>query len=192
MNNEPNMPNTDTPHADVPQAPHRPAPPRMPRKTMKAFGLLIMAAVVILVGGILLFATMRDDNQGSQSTTTGQRTEDKWYAVFLTNGQVYFGHLPKVEAEQLELNNIYYLQVEQRLQPPENQQQTQQPNVSLVKLGRSELHCPVDKMTINRDQVLFWEELKTESKVVQAITEYLKTDDATKACYEGLNQQQNQ
>ncbi len=190
MDNEPDMPTVNQSNSSEPSPQHhRPLPPPVRRRSVGSLGLLLVAAVVLLVGGILLFSMMKNNEDSSTGTTTSQKTTDKWFAVFLTNGQVYFGHLPTVEADQLQLANIYYLQVQERVQPPASQQQTEQPGVSLVKLGRSELHCPVDKMTINRDQVLFWEELKPESKVVQAINEYLKTDDSTKACYEGLNQQ---
>lgn len=44
-------------------------------------------------------------------------------------------------------------------------------NFSLVKLG-NELHGPEDKMSINLSQVLFVEDLKVDSKVVEAIRAY--------------------
>ena len=44
----------------------------------------------------------------------------------------------------------------------------QQPEFTLIKLG-GELHGPKDQMTINRNQILFIEELKADSKVVTAI-----------------------
>ena len=44
-------------------------------------------------------------------------------------------------------------------------------SVSLVKLG-DELHGPADKMEINRDQILFIEDLKPNSQVVMAIKNY--------------------
>jgi hypothetical protein len=36
----------------------------------------------------------------------------------------------------------------------------------------SELHGPEDKMSVSSEQVLFWENLKNDSKVVQAIHKY--------------------
>ena len=51
----------------------------------------------------------------------------------------------------------------------------QQPNAKqqlvLIKFG-TELHGPMDRMTINRDHILFWEDLKPDSTVVRSITQY--------------------
>lgn len=91
----------------------------------------------------------------------------KWQAVFLSNGQVYFGHLNPSFGKYVKLSNIYYLQVTQQLQPPGQQPV---PDIRLVKLG-GELHGPEDTMYILRDQILFWEYLKADSRVVQGITQ---------------------
>ncbi len=79
------------------------------------------------------------------------------------------------------LKDIYYLQV---TTPPTadgsqlNQQQAaQQQQLSLVKLGE-ELHGPVDEMKINRDQVLFYEDIKEDGRVMTAIREYQKNPPA--------------
>jgi hypothetical protein len=88
----------------------------------------------------------------------------KWQAVFLTNGQVYFGHMRPSVGNYVKLTNIYYLQVTQQLQPAG---QTV-PDIRLVKLG-GELHGPEDAMYIMREQILFWENLKEDSRVVQGI-----------------------
>jgi len=92
----------------------------------------------------------------------------KWQAVFLTNGQVYFGHLNPYFGSYAKLTNIYYLQVTQQLQPPDQPV----PDIRLVKLG-GELHGPEDVMYIMRDQILFWEYLRDDSRVVQGITQLL-------------------
>jgi len=88
----------------------------------------------------------------------------RWQAVFLSNGQVYFGHLKPSFGSYVKLTDIYYLQVTQQLQPAG---QTV-PDIRLVKLG-GELHGPEDSMYVMRDQILFWEYLKDDSRVVQGI-----------------------
>lgn len=100
-------------------------------------------------------------------------------AVFLTNGQVYFGYVAGKRGDYLVLRDIYYLQVQQSLQPPKDQQ-NQQPQISLVKLG-NELHGPEDEMLISDQQILFRERMKKESKVNDAITEYIKNGGKTAA-----------
>jgi hypothetical protein len=96
----------------------------------------------------------------------------QYQAVFLTNGQVYFGKVSSVNSDYVQLSDIYYLQVQQSVQPDDKSKAaTDQSQVSLAKLG-SELHGPEDAMHISRQQVLFWENLKNDGKVVQAINSY--------------------
>lgn len=99
---------------------------------------------------------------------------DKDYqAVFLSNGQVYFGMVTKSNKAEVVLKDIYYLQVTRPLQQTQEGQEQANPQgeLSLVKLG-NELHGPTDAMHINRDQILFIEDLKDDSNVSQAITNY--------------------
>ncbi|MDO8430089.1 MAG: hypothetical protein Q7S73_01865 [bacterium] len=96
----------------------------------------------------------------------GQSSADTYQAVFLTNNQVYFGKLSDKDDQYPVLTDIYYLRVTQPLQPSQPN-----PNVNLVKLG-DELHGPADRMEINRDQILFIEDLKPDSQVVRAINDY--------------------
>jgi len=102
----------------------------------------------------------------------------KHQAVFLTNGQVYFGKLGSHDEEYVELTDIFYLQVVPVLQQKEGeeennqqQEQQQQTELSLVKLG-NELHGPLDRMMINKDQIMFIEDMKDSSKVTEAIKKY--------------------
>lgn len=99
---------------------------------------------------------------------------DKDYqAVFLSNGQVYFGRIAKQNKSEVVLEEIYYLQVTRPLQQTQEGQEQANPQgeLSLVKLG-NELHGPTDAMHVNREQILFIEDLKDDSNVSQAITNY--------------------
>ena len=95
-------------------------------------------------------------------------------AVFLTNQQVYFGNITSINNRYLTLNNVYYLTTNQQVQPTSGTSSTSSnanSQVSLVKLG-CELHAPQDRMTINRDQVTFWENLKDSGQVATAVKQY--------------------
>ena len=96
-----------------------------------------------------------------------------YQAVFLTNGQVYFGKVRKVTRENLILTDIYYLQVVQPLQQkePSEAQQNKEPALNLVKMG-SEIHGPTDKMIIPKSNVVFWEDIKSDGTVAKAIDEF--------------------
>lgn len=112
----------------------------------------------LLLGGVLYSTRPKADTGAYQ-------------AVFLTNGQVYFGHLSNPGGHNPVLRDIYYLQSQPSNPQNTSSSQNQQSQLSLVKLG-NELHGPQDKMVIKSDQILFWENLKDSSKVVQAIHQY--------------------
>jgi hypothetical protein len=92
-----------------------------------------------------------------------------YQAVFLTNDQVYFGKLSKADSQYPVLRDVYYLQVSQGLQP--KGQDAPSTNINLVKLG-GELHGPQDEMVINRNHILFYENLKSDSQIVTAIQQF--------------------
>lgn len=128
----------------------------------------ILAVLLILVS---LAALSWFVSKGVAMFTADAGVKGKQYqAVFLTNGQVYFGKVSKVDSSYVKLSDIYYLQVQQQVQPQDKNAQ-QQPQVSLAKLG-GELHGPEDSMYISRSQVLFWENLKDDGKVTKAIKDY--------------------
>lgn len=127
-----------------------------------------ISAVVLIcffLVGIWFTASRFFDFGGTRNFPTPD--EGKWQAVFLTNGQVYFGHLVVVSREYITLNDVFYIQ--QGTQPQTGSVlPTSQPNINLVKLG-GELHGPEDKMYVPKDRILFWENLRTDSQVVQTI-----------------------
>lgn len=96
-----------------------------------------------------------------------ERGRDGIYAVFLTNNQVYFGHIARDGRKTLLLTNIYYIQ-------PKDQNQPEATDISLLKLG-NEVHGPEDQMEINREHVLFVEKLKPDGRVAKAIASYTPT-----------------
>ncbi len=97
----------------------------------------------------------------------------EYQAVFLSNGQVYFGNLNRKPFAYPVLTDVYYLILRRPLQQQtaEGQEQQQETNYTLVKLGK-EMHGPQDKMLINPKHILFVEDLKADGKVVQAIQQY--------------------
>jgi hypothetical protein len=131
--------------------------------------VIAIICILIILAGLGFFLL-----KATSSSTEQAIKHDGYQAVFLTNNQVYFGHLTQTDQKYLVMKNVYYLQVQQSVQPQKDDataNQTQQ--ASLSKLG-SEVHGPEDTMYISRDQVLFWENLKDDSQVVKAIKEQQK------------------
>ncbi len=129
-------------------------------KKKSGFSWLLLVIIVIALLGVLWIL---GKNLGYLGTSTGS---SEYQAVFLSNNQVYFGKIASSGGKYAKLTDIFYLQVAQALQPSQPNSQ-----VNLVKLG-DELHGPADVMEINRDHILFIEDLKPESQVVKAIEQY--------------------
>jgi len=135
----------------------------------KAGALFILIATSILVLALILgLVFFKKDSVNKESALI---ETNQYQAVFLDSqdGQVYFGRLGVYNDDTYVLTDIYYVRVENPIQPDGGQ--AQQANISLAKLG-NELHAPKDFMYINKSQVLYWENLSSEGQVVTAITNY--------------------
>lgn len=164
--------------------------PAIKNKKDSKSGLLVLILVgIILLAAILFYldSSGKINLFGSKNAQISATGSDDWQAVFLTNGQVYFGQLKNIDSSYPKLTNIYYLQVQEvPIQPAEPateeagvqpaQQTTQQ--MILVKFG-TELHRPQDEMFINKDHIMFYENMQAESQVIKAINDYLNSQ-ATK------------
>lgn len=160
------------------QQPNTEAQDTKTQKPKSSYKWLLVGAVVLVVlaaaGAVWAHGRHKPYNENKNVNP------NEYQAVFLTNGQVYFGHLGDLNNKYVTINDIYYLQVQQgqasndgkSLQNASGNTDTNA-QVSLAKLG-SELHGPEDKMYIASDQVLFWENLKDGGKVAQAIDAYQK------------------
>lgn len=125
-------------------------------KLIRIFQASLLVAGTILIVAVLLSVSTAKNNSGDENlyVDTG-----KYQAVFLNGGQVYFGKIIALNNKHLALSDIYYLQVIEKVQPGEKNPQN---NFTLTKLG-CELHRPQDVMVINKEQVIFWENLKDEA-----------------------------
>ena len=82
----------------------------------------------------------------------------KYQAIFLTNGQTYFGRYLDRLGPYVKLDNAFYIQQQAA------QQEGQQGDLKLVRRG-SELHEPDAEMLIPKDAILFIEDLRPDSQV---------------------------
>lgn len=158
----------------APQRAHQPAAAPAPAPASKktkgnqpsfASKMLVVMLIVVSVLVVIVLAVATFNRTSASNSIKS----DQYQAVFLDNGQVYFGKLANLNGTYVELTDIYYLQVDQQVQP--DQDATPQQQISLAKLG-NELHGPEDVMYINPDKVVFWENLKTDGQVTTAIVEY--------------------
>ena len=121
---------------------------------------IIMAAclviLVVLVGAMAVLSVIKWQKYDRYDQKDFINSSS-YQAIFLTNDQIYFGRLNNINSDYLLLSDTYYVKV------------NEEGNGQIIKLGFVEPHGPEDKMIINKDQVLFWENLKPSSQVIETI-----------------------
>jgi len=147
-------------------------------KWLRVIWVALLFGATFLVAGVALLLYFGGPKESNFIDNKKQQ------AVFLTNGQVYFGKVGAVTKDYLTLSNIYYLNVNQQVQPNQKDasgNSASNNSISLVKLG-CELHGPVDRMVINREQVTFWENLKDDGQVSKAIAQWVQQNPNGQKC----------
>lgn len=121
--------------------------------------LVWVAAVVVLLGALVAWYLL----------TPKHIDQDKYQAVFLTNGQVYFGKLHDYGSARPYVTDVYYIQANEGALSADPEAEADAENTqTLVKLG-DEIHKPEDKMILNPDAILFVENIADDSGVAEAI-----------------------
>jgi hypothetical protein len=84
----------------------------------------------------------------------------RYQAVFLANGQTYFGHYLDRLGPYVKVENAFYIAT----QPTAEEGQT--PESRLIRRG-SELHQPLPYVLIPKSAILFVEDLRADSQVAK-------------------------
>lgn len=133
------------------------APAKSGRLALWAIAAVVL--IVVIAAGWLFLQQQRQD------AATGIDS-GKYQAVFLSNGQHYFGKLERMNADYFKLKDVYYLEQKGDTGASETTKQTA---VELRKLGDKEVHGPESEMIIAKEHVLLYENLKDKSQVVTLI-----------------------
>jgi hypothetical protein len=142
--------------------------------TPNTFSKILVVCLIVLSLAVVAALGAKAFHQYGAGTPATEQSAVKpaqYQAVFLANGQVYFGKIKSISSSYVSVGDIYYLQQQVQQQQQAKDAKDQSSNLSLTKLG-NELHGPEDTMYISKDQITFWENLKDDSKVAQAIKEY--------------------
>lgn len=129
------------------------------KKTRHARTLLVIVVLVVIVF-CLLAAWQLYDQRGRQVVKT-----DRFQAVFIDGGQVFFGKLKNTTGEYLTLESPYYTKSASASSSTDT---TLEQSTGLVKVG-SESYGPDNSLSLRADHVLFWQNLRENSKVAEAI-----------------------
>jgi hypothetical protein len=120
--------------------------------------------VFLLVGTALLTSGCQSAKSAPASAAIDP---NKYYAVLLTNGAVYFGKLDGMGSPSPVLTDVFYVQA-----GPVDPNTKQPQGMVLVHRGK-ELHGP-DRMILNDRSIIFVEPVGTDSRVAQLIKEAKK------------------
>lgn len=138
-------------------------------KRIGAAKIFLTLLVVILVLGIVVAGFYFADKKGLLNLKQeGSETS----AVFLANGQVYFGKILSKGGSYVIMENVYYLQA---TKPAETQAKDEAGTAQPSKVTMKPLPLtgtvlgPTSRIEINRDNVLYIQRLREDSKMLQAL-----------------------
>lgn len=94
---------------------------RFMRKNWLTFA--VIAVLVVANGGAMFYYKFSDPGV----------KKDKYQAVFLADGQIYFGKLSGINHKYLKMTDVYYLQTNKQAATQESGEA--QPQPELIKLG---------------------------------------------------------
>lgn len=135
---------------------------------LRLANVILLFSITVLAVSIVLLFRNNNPNEGKFVSSA------HYQAVFLNNGQVYFGKIQSISNQYVDLQGIFYLNSSSSSNTSkDSKDNTTASNYTLVKLG-CELHGPYDQMVINRDQVTFWENLKDDGQVVKTIKSWIQ------------------
>jgi hypothetical protein len=135
-----------------------------PGSLIKLFSVAMLAGIAIILCALAIGFGRGHSNGEAKLVDTS-----KYQAVFLNNGQVYFGNVSTLNDKYIRLSNVYYLTQASSTSGSSTSGNT---SYSLVKLGCQQIHDPYDAMVINRSEVSFWENIKDDGKVVASINKF--------------------
>lgn len=127
--------------------------------------LVVIAVAALLFGAVVGYALLQGTRPQGQ-----QIDHDGYQAVYTTSGQLFFGKLQNAEGNYLVLKTPY---TAQDVAPNEADPATPQEADAATSLlpVSSQLYGPDESMAIRAEQVTFWQNLRDDSKVSQALRE---------------------
>ena len=128
------------------------------KKILPLFLLLLLVGAALLSSGCV---------SAKAAPASANIDPEKYYAVLLTNGSVYFGKLEGLGSPFPVLRDVFYVQ-----SGPVDPNTKQPQGMVLVHRGK-ELYGP-DRMILAEKAILFVEPVGTDSRVAQLIKEARK------------------
>lgn len=137
--------------------PRRAMPVAAKRRVPRRYWWIASAVIVLLIAGVIgaVWYTHRNDQVV---------LHDRYQAVYTVTGKLYFGKLQNTTGPYLTLTHVYSLESQKSTTGTSDASSSS----DLVQVSR-QVYGPDDSMAIRADQVQFWQNLRSDSKVSQAI-----------------------
>jgi len=126
-----------------------------------------VACLMLVFAALVWFDTNFHILSSSQESKVARA---KLQAVFLTNGQIYFGNLSRHGIGYWRLDRAHYVHVSKvpAASPDTDGAVSQETSTTLVKAS-DDMHRPENTLFIPASHILFWQNLRNDSPVAQAI-----------------------
>ena len=145
------------------------------------FAAVAGVAVALLVGGVDIkgigdkigksvsgiFNLFNLSNLSKPSNSSAPSSSD-YVAVYMENSKVYFGKMEGADSDEPKLTDVFTLNVNTSQAEGSDAPQT---DFELVKMT-DQFQSPTDLLVLSRNKILYWEPLKDDSRVVEAIGKY--------------------
>lgn len=129
---------------------------------MRQLSVVLATLIALAVLMLLVLTVVR--LLSPQDSLASAIAPNEYQAVFLTNGQVYFGSLSAPGGDFYYLRHVYYLASRGSLQ-------SGRPAGVFLKAITTSAHAPQDLMIINRSQISFVENLDPAGKVARYLAQ---------------------
>ena len=134
--------------------------------------MIITLLILIIVSACALWFVKQPDSNFVKDTDLK--------AIALDNGQVYYAQVVQEDSLNIYLDDVYYIQTEQRVIPAQDEDSEDQVvNVPVLVKRGDELHKPTGLLQINRDRVVGIETIGQDSEILIEINRMMEAEVAT-------------
>jgi len=139
-------------------------------KNINGYGKAILVFTILIFVLVLIFVSISLWQDGTaRNTIQLLKYRGSYQAVFLTNGQAYFGNITEITNEYILLKDPYSIKVQQKQTDEEGQ--AKQSEIKLLSI-EDEFYKPEGYMLIEKSAINFIEELKDSSQIIDIIENY--------------------
>ena len=135
-----------------------------------SYGRAIFVFAVLIFVLVLIFTGISLWQDGTvRNAMQLIKYNDSYQVVFLTSGQAYFGNITEITNEYIIMENPFSIKVQQA--QADESSQVSQSEIKLLSI-EDEFYQPEGYMLIEKSAILFTEELKDSSQIVEIIKNY--------------------